>query len=223
MKKKNIAFLAILMTALMTGCSNLKSTDSTANNNSENDLATVTENNNEEAEKEAENMETATNRNDSETEVIEIGVTSESLTPDGKWLTVINNTTASPKGSNLSPQLNWDKVDGAACYAIYMVDNSAIYWIHWIAKNVTVNELSLGEELDNSRYIGPYPPSGTHEYEVIVYALKQSPENYPGAFDNNLVPIKTIEKQLDTVNEIPGNIIGKGSITGTVTVGEVVE
>jgi len=81
----------------------------------------------------------------------------------------------------------------------------------------------LGSELEESSYIGPYPPSGTHEYEVIVYALKTSPDEYPGVFDNKLVPLSTIEKKLDTADGKPGNIIGKGSITGTVTVGEVVE
>ncbi len=158
-----------------------------------------------------------------ESGVVTINVTSESLTSEGKWLTVINSTYASPPGSNLSPQLSWDEVEDATCYAIYMVDNSAGYWLHWRAKNVTETSLPIGAELKESSYIGPYPPSGTHEYEVIVYALKKAPEKYPGAFDSNLVSISTIEEKLDTVDGVPGNIIGKGSISGTVTVGEVVE
>lgn len=104
-----------------------------------------------------------------------------------------------------------------------MVDNSAGYWLHWLAKNVKETSLPLGAELDESSYIGPYPPSGTHEYEVIVYALKTAPEEYPGVFDDNQVTINEIEETLDTVNGVRGNIIGKGSVTGTVTVGEIVQ
>jgi len=161
--------------------------------------------------------------NSAKNEVVTIKVTSETLTADGKWLTVINSLYACPEGSNLSPQLTWEPVEGAACYAIYMVDNSAGYWLHWRAKNVKETSLPLGAELEESNYKGPYPPGGTHEYEVIVYALKTPPEKYPGAFDSNFVAIGTIEQKLDTVGGVPGNIIGKGSVKGTVTYGEVVE
>ncbi|MFU0828508.1 MAG: hypothetical protein ACFWTJ_13450 [Lachnoclostridium sp.] len=158
-----------------------------------------------------------------ENTVNSIKVTSESLTSDGKWLTVINSTNANPAGFNLSPQLSWDKVEGADCYAIYMVDNSAGYWLHWKAVNVKENNLALGAELEESSYIGPYPPSGTHEYEVTVYALKAAPDKYPGTIDSRLVSINTLEEKLDTADGVSGNIIGKGSITGTVTVGETVK
>ena len=153
---------------------------------------------------------------------VNISVTSDSLTSDGKWLTAICSTRANPPGFNLSPQLSWDRVDGAECYAVYMVDNSAGYWLHWIAKNVKETELPTGAELEESSYIGPYPPSGTHEYEVIVYALKKAPEKYPGTFDSNSVSLSMIESELDTAGGVSGNIIGKGSIKGTVTVGETV-
>jgi len=35
-----------------------------------------------------------------------------------------------------------------------------------------VTELELGAELENSQYIGPYPPGGVHTYEVMIFALK---------------------------------------------------
>lgn len=104
-----------------------------------------------------------------------------------------------------------------------MVDNSAGYWLHWLAKNVKETNLPLGAKLEDSSYIGPYPPGGTHEYEIIVYALKAEPDTYPGAFDNNSFTLSAIEEKLDTINGEPGNIIGRGSVKGTVTVGENVE
>ena len=45
-------------------------------------------------------------------------VTSNSL-KDGYWDEITANTVA---GQNLSPDLTWEPVEGASCYAIYMVD-----------------------------------------------------------------------------------------------------
>jgi len=155
--------------------------------------------------------------------VIPINITSESLTSDGKWLTVIKSSKGNPPGANLSPQLSWDEVEGAGCYAIYMIDNTARNWLHWLAKNVKENNLPMGASLNDSKYEGPYPPSGTHEYEVIVYALKKTPDKYPGKCDNVNSSISSIEEKLDIASGESGNIIGKGSIKGTVTFGETVE
>lgn len=218
MKRKSMALLALLLTACMSACST-KTADFSQGKPEGEPTPSIAET----QEQGVQEQEAENNMRETESEVITIKVTSESLTPDGKWLTVINSTHANPAGSNLSPQLSWDEVEGAACYAIYMVDNSAGYWLHWRAKNVKETSLPLGADLEESSYIGPYPPSGTHEYEVIVYALKTAPEKYPGTFDSSLTPLSTIEQKLDTVGGVPGNIIGKGSITGTVNVGEIVE
>lgn len=207
MKRKYTVLLAVLMFTLLSGCSSRKSTDSLQGTPGIDPAPTVIE---EQGQK-------------SDNEVITINVSSESLTSEGKWLTVINSTSANPPGSNLSPQLSWDEVEGAGCYAIYMIDTSASNWLHWLAKNVKENNLTLGAELENSRYKGPYPPSGTHEYEVIVYALKGAPDKYRGNFDSDNPSMNDIEKSLDTINGVSGNIIAKGSITGTVTAGESAE
>lgn len=152
-----------------------------------------------------------------------ITVTSESLTDEGKWITAINRTSATPKGDNLSPQLSWSEVDGAGLYAIYMVDRSANNWLHWKAKHVQVTSLELGEQLADSEYVGPYPPSGVHEYEIIVYALKAAPDEYAGAFNLGNYLYDSIEEKLDTSGGKRGNILAQGSVKGTVTVGEIVE
>lgn len=150
-------------------------------------------------------------------------VTSESRNEKGQWLTKINAKMASPKGENCSPQLTFDAVEGATCYAIYMIDTSAGNWIHWIAKGVTKTSLVEGEKLPNAKYHGPYPPGGKHTYKINVYALKKEPEKYPGFFDTTNGAEAELEKALDMVEPSGGNIIGKGSIAGTVTHGEEVK
>jgi len=219
MKRKYVILLTILSVTILFGCARKGSVNSLENGPGSTPAPSVTE----DKSTNDMNQETKDNANITEPEVIKINVTSESLTSDGKWLTVINSTMGKPAGSNLSPQLSWDKVDGASCYAIYMIDISARNWLHWLAKNVTETGLPLGAELEDSQYEGPYPPSGTHEYEVIVYALKEAPAEYPGSFDNSNASIDAIEKAIDTINGVSGNIIGKGSIIGIVTVGKTVE
>jgi len=147
-------------------------------------------------------------------------VTSSSLREDGKWLSVITNTEA---GENKSPQLSWSPVKNANYYAIYMFDTSAGDWLHWIAKDLTVTELELGAKLDNSQYIGPYPPSGTHTYEITVYALSEKPDSYGGAFDAPNYNMDKIINRLNTSDGKPGNILAKGVISGTYTYGDIVE
>ena len=53
-------------------------------------------------------------------------VTSTNLN-NGVWDDVISNT---DKGSNKSPQLQWNAVDGAALYVIIMDDTDAGHWRH---------------------------------------------------------------------------------------------
>lgn len=79
---------------------------------------------------------------------------------DGVWDTVITNT---DYGKNVSPQLSWEPVEGAKSYVIYMVDTSAGNWLHWRAGNITETTLEQGSATE-CEYIGPYPPSGTHNY-----------------------------------------------------------
>lgn len=219
MKKRCMILFAIVLAVSLFGCSNTEASVSQPDiveSSSAASSSTVSE---------APESKAPSEASSSKPEYKSINVTSETLTADGKWLSVINAKSANPPGSNLSPQISWEPVDGAACYAIYMVDNSARHWLHWLAMNLQVTSLDLGvgEELEGSRYAGPYPPSGTHEYEVIVYALKTIPEKYPGIFDSNLLSVDKIEEKLDVIDGVPGNIIAKGSVKGTVTVGEPVE
>lgn len=143
----------------------------------------------------------------------QITVTSENL-HDGVWDAVIANTS---RGKNQSPELSWTAVEGAAEYAVYMVDPDGQNWIHWILTGVTGTEIPAGADLPDNRYVGPYPPSGTHRYIVTVYALKQHPDIVPGNFDSANRNPSVIRKELDTADGKSGNILAEGSLEGTYT------
>lgn len=136
---------------------------------------------------------------------------------DGVWDSIITNT---ENGSNVSPQLAWEPVPGAGCYVIYMVDTTVEDWIHWKSNNVTETNLPKGWA-PKEEYIGPYPPGGTHDYEIYVFALKEPVERAKGAFNNSNMKFKANALSLDEVTEgAKGNIIAYGHITGTYTKGD---
>lgn len=138
-------------------------------------------------------------------------VTSENL-HDGVWDAVISNTSA---GENLSPQLSWEEVDGASMYVIYMVDTSAGNWLHLKAADITTTSLDSGA-LDSLSYVGPYPPSGTHDYVIYVFALRDNPTRVNGALDISNSSLTFMFSSLD-VNEAGeiGNVISYGMLPGT--------
>jgi Raf kinase inhibitor-like YbhB/YbcL family protein len=89
-------------------------------------------------------------------------------------------------GRNISPQLSWENVPaGTESFALAVTDPDALggMWIHWLVYGISkelrqIEEASLpegAEEVQNdfgrTRYGGPCPPSGTHRYFFILYAL----------------------------------------------------
>lgn len=135
---------------------------------------------------------------------------------DGVWDSDITNT---KNGTNRSPQLSWDAVDGASCYAVYMVDTGTTgvsSWMHW--KSLTEETSLPAGWAPKEEYVGPYPPEGTHVYEILVFAMKQPPEKLKGAFDNSNEKLLEAFKVMD--GEEGGNIIACGHIKGTYTHGE---
>ncbi len=137
---------------------------------------------------------------------------------DGVWADVISDT---ERGQNLSPDISWEPVEGAGIYIIYMVDPTVGNWMHW--KAFTVDETSLKEgwaSTDNNggKYVGPYPPSGTHTYDIYVVALKTPLEKYQGYFNSNNPKFEDYLLALDTDdNGNTGNVIAYGILSGTFT------
>jgi Raf kinase inhibitor-like YbhB/YbcL family protein len=89
------------------------------------------------------------------------------------------------KVQNISPPLEWDDApEGTRSFALALVDRHPVArnYVHWLVCDISPEVTSLPEgaagELNRSpltevtQYAGPFPPSGTHDYEFTVYALK---------------------------------------------------
>jgi phosphatidylethanolamine-binding protein (PEBP) family uncharacterized protein len=136
-------------------------------------------------------------------------VTSSSINSSGRLLTATADT-----GGKQSPQLTWEAVPDATYYAIFMVDESAGYWLHWRALiSASQTSLAQGETISGAQYKGPYPPhTYDHSYRIEVFALKQAPETDIGNFDaeNNYTDM------VNRLNAVGGgdNILGRGHTIG---------
>ncbi len=138
-------------------------------------------------------------------------VTTNSL-KDGYWDEITANTVA---GQNLSPDLSWEPVEGASCYAVYMVDINTHYFLHWVQGDIT--ETSLPQGFAGSKYyIGMYPPPGdTHVYNIYVIALKNPVERVKGSVNGISPKFPDFINALDTDKDgNTGNIISVGKVSG---------
>ena len=149
----------------------------------------------------------------SEPAVLFLNLSSDDLS-DGVWNSVI---ASNGSGQNLSPELSFDAVEGAEEYAVVMIDPDGNNWLHWIASGIKSTHLSQGE--NPGSYQGPYPPSGTHTYEVTVYALKAAPDALPGTFDAAGNSPEDLFAGMDTAGGSRGNVIVSETISGTYTAG----
>ena len=150
----------------------------------------------------------------------QFSVTSENL-QSGVWDDSIANT---ERGKNLSPQLSWEKAETAQAYVIYMIDPDGNNWIHLISGTLTKEEVAQGEitsisgGTSETGYIGPYPPDGTHSYEVYVFALRKAKTSYAEEVNTVCGGIAEIAQALNVDDTgKPGNIAAYGKLTGTYT------
>ena len=141
-------------------------------------------------------------------------VSSSSL-DNGIWDTKISNTAS---GENISPELAWDAVDGAAQYVVVMIDSA---WLHMdvFTTETSIAEGTIGRGSRGEQYVGPYPPTGsTHTYSVFVFALKDEPGKVPLAFDNGGNSIFKIYDGLDIDSDgNSGNVLAYGRLDGNFT------
>lgn len=147
----------------------------------------------------------------------DINITSNDLN-DGIWDARITYTMY---GDNVSPDLSWDEVDGAEVYAIYMIDLDAT-WLHMMAftTDTSIPEGFVDGENGNF-YVGPYPPSGTHNYVVYVIALRDYPQQFFYRFDSDRNYIDTIAGRINIdINGNSDNVICGGMLSGTYTNGD---
>jgi Raf kinase inhibitor-like YbhB/YbcL family protein len=96
------------------------------------------------------------------------------------------------KIENVSPQLSWeDAPPGTKSFALSVVDNHPVArrYLHWLVADIDAGVTTLAEGAaerglpDGARelkeYAGPFPPSGTHEYEFTLYALDRETTGLP--------------------------------------------
>jgi Raf kinase inhibitor-like YbhB/YbcL family protein len=80
------------------------------------------------------------------------------------------------KVENVSPQLSWaDAPTETSSFALSVVDRHPVAgnYVHWLVVEIDADVTSLqagaaGAAMPDG---GPFPPSGTHDYEFTLYAL----------------------------------------------------
>lgn len=121
------------------------------------------------------------------------------------------------KYGNLSPELTWEAVDGAGCYAVFMVDyaTNATYLFWFVVVDET--HLDRGRYTDKTEYIGPDRPEPT-DFVVYVVALKDEPKTVSYALDNIT---GDIDDKLNVLNTDhagnTGNVLAYGRVRATYT------
>jgi Raf kinase inhibitor-like YbhB/YbcL family protein len=88
------------------------------------------------------------------------------------------------RDQNVSPPLEWQGApEGTRSFALSFVDIHPVArgYVHWLVADMKPELSSLREGAGGRRrseltelvpYVGPFPPSGTHEYEFRLYALR---------------------------------------------------
>ena len=87
------------------------------------------------------------------------------------------------KAENVSPPLDWeDAPAGTRSFVLSFVDLHPVArgYVHWLVADLSPQRGSLPEGAASKPlgwtvikpYVGPFPPSGTHDYEFTLYALR---------------------------------------------------
>ncbi len=129
-------------------------------------------------------------------------------------------------GDGISPEIWWDRVDGAKTYALILEDpdaRSVTPFVHWVAYNIPADVTSLPEGLQNPAqpskpgvmegkssegslgYFGPRPPVGDppHHYHFQVFALDRELDVPPGA------------ERDEVLQAMSGHVLAAGELVGT--------
>jgi Raf kinase inhibitor-like YbhB/YbcL family protein len=87
------------------------------------------------------------------------------------------------KAENVSPPLDWeDAPEGTRSFVLSFVDLHPVAgdYVHWLVSDISPQLSSLPEAAASrpsgwtelKPYVGPFPPSGTHDYEFRLYAMR---------------------------------------------------
>ncbi len=122
------------------------------------------------------------------------------------------------KGANVSPPLSWENVpQGTKSFALAVVDRHPVArnFVHWLVIDMSADVTSLEEGASGralmpagSRelkvYGGPNPPSGSHDYEFTLYALKTEKLDLP-----EKVSLETFTKAVEQSSLATAKLVGK--------------
>jgi Raf kinase inhibitor-like YbhB/YbcL family protein len=122
------------------------------------------------------------------------------------------------KGENVSPPLSWENVpQGTKSFALAVVDRHPVArnFVHWLVIDMSADVTSLEEGASGralmpagSRelkvYGGPNPPSGSHDYEFSLYALKTDKLDLP-----EKVSLETFTKAVEQSSLATAKLVGK--------------
>ena len=121
------------------------------------------------------------------------------------------------KFDNVSPHLAWsDLPSGTELLALTMIDIDPVArgFVHWFVDGIPPvdgefgtgagGEVPVGRE--RTTYAGPFPPSGTHEYVITLYAL-----------DSSAPSVSATTSATDFPDLVRGHVLDTASLTGRFT------
>ncbi len=105
------------------------------------------------------------------------------------------------RAENVSPHLAWDGVPAETrSYALTVIDHHPVAneYVHWVVVDLPADATELAEDAARTGlpagareahpYEGPFPPSGTHEYDFMLYALDTEKTELPaGATEDDVL------------------------------------
>lgn len=121
------------------------------------------------------------------------------------------------KVENISLPVTWKDIPSdTKSFALTLIDRDNHNYIHWIVTNIPSDVTGLDEGATASGlpsgakevkpYAGPFPPSGTHKYDLMVCALKTETLELPAKIN------------FDSLSEIvQRDALGMAHVTGTFT------
>jgi hypothetical protein len=122
------------------------------------------------------------------------------------------------KADNISPALSWSGApDGTTSFVLTFVDLHPIArgYVHWVVTGIPAEVTELAENAaatglpdgahEATVYAGPFPPSGTHDYEFTLYAVGAGAE----------VPAKAPLDQI--LHAIDPHVLARAKLVGSFT------
>lgn len=123
------------------------------------------------------------------------------------------------RAENVSPHLTWDgPPTETRSFALTVIDHHPVAneYVHWIVVDIPASVTELDEDAarrglpsgarEVRAYEGPFPPSGTHEYDFMLYALDVEKTEVAAAADED-----------DLLRATKGHVLASAQLLGNFT------